>query len=143
MTEEIWKDIKGYKYKVSSLGNVVRVCKNKEKPLNPYLRRGYLCVHLSSHQKSSHFFIHRLVAENFINRPTDNLQVNHKDGNKQNNRVDNLEWVSCYENIKHKFDVLGFKFSKETREKMSKSAYVGWEKRRKGQEAVNSKEFKE
>lgn len=83
MNIEIWKDITDYKYKVSSLGNVVRVCKNYEKPIKPYFRGGYLCVHLSRHQKTSHFFIHRLVAENFITKPTDNLQVNHKDGNKQ------------------------------------------------------------
>ena len=48
--------------------------------------------------------IHKLVAENFINKPI--LEVNHKDGNKENNSINNLEWVTTKENIIHRFRVL-------------------------------------
>jgi len=74
-------------------------------------KKGYLRVRLNKDGKSIHKQVHRLVAEAFIPNPKNKSQVNHKDGNKENNSVKNLEWVSVKENIIHAFSVLGRKGS--------------------------------
>ena len=129
MIKEIWKDIDGYDYKISSLGNVLRVYHHKTKSIKPYIRNKYLTVHLCKNNKPKHFFIHRLVAEAFIPNPDKKPQVNHINGIKTDNTVSNLEWVSSEENISHKYEVLGYKVSDKTKSKMSKSAFLGWQKR--------------
>ena len=101
---EIWKDIKGYenKYQVSNLGNIRSINynnTNKPKILKPYIRNKYLSVRLSKNGKERHVKVNRIVAETFIQRPE--LEVNHKDGNKLNNSVDNLEWCTRKENVQH------------------------------------------
>lgn len=95
MTEEKWKNIKGTYCEVSTLGNV-RDQLNK-KPFPTYLRSGYKSISMGSWMK-----IHRLVALAFIpnNDPT-KVEVNHIDGNKLNNNVTNLEWVTKKENNQH------------------------------------------
>lgn len=106
---EIWKDIKGFEgwYQVSNLGNVRRIapvngsprCKN----IKPWINsRGYSYVTLNVHCKKTMFRLHRLVAEHFIpNNSNIRTDINHIDGNKQNNSVDNLEWCTKSENMKH------------------------------------------
>ena len=100
--KEIFKDIKNYEglYQVSNLGRVYSIRNNKI--LKPKLNRcGYLSVNLK--YKGSHVTksIHRLVAEAFIPNPNDFPQVNHKDEDKTNNCVDNLEWCSAKYNINY------------------------------------------
>lgn len=117
-TDEIWKDIKGYEgiYQVSNLGRVrsldrvnERGRKKKGMLLKPKLKRdGYVDVHLTFKDKGKdqNIKIHRLVAEAFMPIPeelkkwygTQYLQINHKDENKQNNCVDNLEWCTAQYN---------------------------------------------
>lgn len=65
--------------------------------------KGYSCVGLMKDGKQKSVSIHRLVAENFISNQYDKPQVNHIDGNKENNNVDNLEWVTNKENIIHSY----------------------------------------
>ena len=70
------------------------------------LKQGYysVCVSLGGRGKNLLVKIHRAVAETFIPNPENKLQVNHKDGNKLNNEVDNLEWVTNAENSQHAYD---------------------------------------
>ena len=94
--KEIFKDIKNYEglYQVSNLGRVYSIRNNKI--LKPKLNRcGYLSVNLK--YKGSHVTksIHRLVAQTFIENPYNFPQVNHKDEDKTNNCVDNLEWCTA------------------------------------------------
>lgn len=66
-------------------------------------RNGYVRVHVQHCGIRQHFLVHRLVAEAFIPNPLNLPQVNHKDGNKLNNSVENLEWCSASENQKHAY----------------------------------------
>lgn len=97
--EEIWKDIKGYEglYEISNLGNV-KSSKILKKEL---CKNGYFRIKLFKNGKGKRFLIHRLVAIAFIPNQDDKPQVNHRDGNKQNNNVNNLEWVTSKENNIH------------------------------------------
>lgn len=110
--EEQWKDIAGYDgiYQVSTAGRVrskARKVHNYTKP-GRYLRQsqkenGYLYLGLvrSDGTKSKHCYVHRLVAEAFIPNPDGLKQVNHKNSDKEDNRVENLEWVTPQENVLH------------------------------------------
>lgn len=105
MTEE-WKPIKGLHYEVSSLGNVRNSESYKSISQLDKNREGYIRVNLFSNGKKKRYFIHRLVAEAFIPNPENKPQVNHKDGNKQNNELSNLEWVTNSENQLHSYYIL-------------------------------------
>jgi hypothetical protein len=106
MTEEVWKDIKGFdgKFQVSNLGRVRRVA-----IVSPKILRGYFYADLNLKDIRKNSSIHRLVAKTFIPNPDNKPEVNHKDGDKFNNSVDNLEWMTRQENAIHSFRVLGRK----------------------------------
>ena len=103
MSEEIWKDIKGYEgvYQVSNLCKVRSLQYNKQKILKiGYTNKGYGSINLCKNGKISHRNVHRLVAETFIPNPNKYFCVNHKDENPRNNNVDNLEWCTGLQNIR-------------------------------------------
>ena len=110
MDKEIWKDIEGYEglYQVSNLGRVKSLdridCRGqhlKGKLIKPLpTKQEYVRVGLCKNGIRKHFMIHRLVAQAFIPQ---HITVNHKDGNKSNNTVDNLEWLSQKENNIHAY----------------------------------------
>ncbi len=110
---EKWKDIEGYEgyYQVSNLGNVKslgRYVNNphggkryiRERILKPFNKKGYLYVDLL---KIKQHRIHRLVAAAFIDNKDDSAEVNHINGIKNDNRVENLEWCTRSENMKHSY----------------------------------------
>lgn len=103
MTEinETWVPVKNYenRYLISNLGKVKSIKFNKI--LKEELRGKYLSVQLFDGKKFKHFSIHRLVAINFIENPNNLLFVNHKDENKLNNKVTNLEWCTTSYNINY------------------------------------------
>ena len=114
--KELFKDITGYEgsYQVSNLGNVKTLEREifsnskliyiqKEKILKHYkTKEGYLSVILYKNSKQKHFLIHRLVAECFLLNK--NQCVNHIDGNKMNNKISNLEWVTNSQNHIHAYE---------------------------------------
>ena len=109
---EIWKPIKGYEglYEVSSLGNVRSVdkylmfgnhyCLFKGKPMKPHHNStGYLRIGLRKNNQKKNYFVHRLVAEAFIPNPSNLPCIDHINTIKTDNRVENLRWCSCKENM--------------------------------------------
>lgn len=115
---EEWKDIKGYEglYQISNKGNVKSLPKKKGngtgyttdiKVLKPSINRyGYCVVNLSKNCELTYKQIHRLVAEAFIPNAEHKEQVNHINGIKTDNRVENLEWCTNGENQTHRHKVL-------------------------------------
>lgn len=101
MSKEVWKDIIDYEglYQVSNLGRVKSLFRYKRilKPQKDI--HGYLKVGLYKNGKCKLFNIHKLVANAFIENPNNYKYVNHKDENKTNNRVENLEFCSFYYNL--------------------------------------------
>ena len=118
---EIWKPIKGYEglYEVSNKGRIkslkrytnsknefgnIKQNHNEKILKNNTMKTGYVMTTLYKEGKPKSFFIHRLVAEAFLENPYLLPQVNHIDGNKSNNYVSNLEYVTNSENQKHAYD---------------------------------------
>jgi len=98
---EHWKSIKGFeKYEVSNHGRIKNVKRGtiRKARLN---WNGYFDLRLYSEKSERSFLVHRLVAIAFIPNPHLKNQVNHIDSNKQNNNVENLEWVTEQENTAH------------------------------------------
>ena len=99
--EELWKDVVGYEglYEVSNLGRVKSLRRNiimKQKKV-----KGYNMLTLTKVGKRKGETVSRLVGHAFIPNPENKPQINHIDENKQNNHVDNLEWVTAKENANH------------------------------------------
>lgn len=104
---EIWKDVPDYEgiYQVSSLGQVKSIISKKEKILKGRDdTNGYLKVALYKSKICIQKKIHRLAAMAFIPNPENKPCVNHINGIKSDNRVENLEWCTYSENSKHSFD---------------------------------------
>jgi len=114
---EYWKHIIGYEgiYKISNLGNVKSLSRKvyflntfrivKEKLLKSNTNRyGYITVTLSNNCDIKTVTIHRLLANAFIDKVEGKEYVNHIDGVKSNNDIENLEWCTIKENNKHSFD---------------------------------------
>ncbi len=140
--KEEWRDIKGYegKYQVSNLGNVRSMNYHRKEGCvrllipNESNENGYPYVILAKEKgKYKSLKIHRLVAEAFIPNPQNKPVVNHKDGNKKNNCVSNLEWMTILENNLHAYHVLnkhpmrGYKFDKNKNSKKVAQYYVSEE----------------
>ena len=140
---ELWKDIKGYEglYQVSNLGRV-KSLKNKSNHINEIIlkqgkdrKKGYMNVSLSVNSKTKTFKVHKLVATHFIPNIDNKLQVNHKNGDKSDNRVINLEWVTCKENIKHAWNNNLCHISEKHRKSASEKAKKRWEEYRRNNES--------
>ena len=105
---EIWNDIPGYEgyYQVSNQGRV-RNSRN-QKMLKPQTKNGgYIQFTLSVRNRCHYHSAHRLVAQAFIPNPEGKPQINHKNGDKSDNQVENLEWCTSSENQRHRYQVLG------------------------------------
>lgn len=102
---EKWKPLKDFEeqYKISSSGEIRTQETNRIRKAHSD-KKGYLRISLYKNGQQFNKFIHRLVAKTFIENPQNKPQINHKDGNKANNTVDNLEWVTNQENAKHAWE---------------------------------------
>lgn len=113
-----WRNIKGYEglYQVSDCGEIKsldRKSKRKDSGFNIYKgkvlkqdknNRGYNLITLNKNGVSKKILVHRIVAINFIENNENKKFVNHIDGDKRNNKVENLEWATFEENIKHAWE---------------------------------------
>lgn len=115
--EEIWKPLKQNPdyYEISNLGRIRSLCftnqwgtfiRKEPKIIKPVVTQSGYCVVTICSAKRKRYYVHRLVATNFIDNPMSLPQINHKNGIKTDNNIDNLEWSTSSDNIKHSFRVL-------------------------------------
>lgn len=105
LQQEIWKDIPNYEglYKISNLGDIMSI-RRKRLIKSDKRKDGYIQVHLTKNKKMKNFLLHRLVAITFIENPNNYEFINHIDGNKENNSLNNLEWCDRSYNILHAYN---------------------------------------
>ena len=116
VAEEIWKDIGGYEwyYQISNKGRVKSLSRQREGNGKKGLLAerilkltinsdGYYNVKLYKNGKKKSFKVHRLLAIAFLENPKGEKYINHKDGNKTNNSLDNIEWCTSSHNVKHAY----------------------------------------
>lgn len=111
--EEVWKDIPNYEghYQASNLGRI-KSLKRKGRILKQGIsHNGYLSVVLSKNGKVKTYRVHRLICNTFIDNHFNKPEINHIDGNKKNNKISNLEWCTCSENMIHAYSTGIFKAS--------------------------------
>ena len=113
---EVWKDIEGFEglYQVSNLGRIKSAFREGTKGgiIKQFIINRYPKVHLHKDGVSHFIYTHRLVAKAFIPNPLNKPQVNHKNGNKHDNRAVNLEWATSQENLVHAIETGLRKFKK-------------------------------
>lgn len=99
------KPIKDFEqYSITTTGKIISYKYKKPHILKTwYQKSGYENVCLCKNNRTRHFLIHRLVAEAFLENPDNKPEVHHKDGNPKNNNVENLEWCTRKENLKHSY----------------------------------------
>ena len=118
MMREIWKDIADYEglYQVSNFGKVRALNYKRTHQIKLKLPqnngKGYLAVQLCKNNRRKWFLIHRLVAQAFLKNPLGKDTINHKDGDRANNKVSNLEWATYAENNLHSYRQNGKKPAK-------------------------------
>ena len=117
MSQEEWRDVVGFEglYQVSNWGRCRRTSAASGttigriiKPKRAGWKGSYLAFSLWVGNKGTQVYVHRAVIMAFVGAPPhSDFQVNHKDGNKHNNRLENLEWSTPFDNQHHRYDVLG------------------------------------
>ena len=123
MTNEEWRVINNFpNYSVSNLGNVKNNITNKIMRQN--VKGGYKNISLTNDKKRTSCKVHRLVALSFIPNPDNKPTVNHKDKNKCNNVLDNLEWMTTEEQMQHKSIGLVYKSNSEVDEPKEQIDYL-------------------
>lgn len=138
--KEIWKDVKDYEglYQVSNYGNVKRIKDNYIFKQNKN-SRGYRIITFTKNKKEKSVSVHRIVAETFISNPNNLSQINHIDGDKMNNKVDNLEWCTQSENMKHAYKTgLEIKKGKKVKQYDLEGNYIKtWNKMNEAEKEMN------
>lgn len=93
-------------YTINKQGEIKRV--ETQRVLKHHTsHHGYKYVNLTKNGKSKNYYVHRLIAMEFINNPYNKPFINHKNGIKDDNRIENIEWCTTSENEKHSYDMLG------------------------------------
>lgn len=132
MYDEKWKDVKGYEgiYKISNRGRVMSFITRWPSKLHRILKHnknnhGYHKVDLYKAKKRHPFLVHRLVLAAFIEPSPKDKETNHKDGDKNNNNVNNLEWVTSSENNFHAYKI-GLQKPRNLRAEANPNVKLSW-----------------